>query len=95
MLFSRCWKRILYALLLCIAGAADATAGILTLQWDPSPDSSVAGYRVYVGTEPGRYSTIVNVGNQLRFVFEDAQPGLRMAITFPAEPAASHAPVPT
>jgi two-component sensor histidine kinase len=26
---------------------------------------------------------------------EDAQPGLRMAITFPAEPAASHAPVPT
>ena len=75
MVFSRCWKPILYALLLCVAGAADATAGILTLQWDPSPDSSVAGYRVFVGTEPGTYSTTVNVGNQLRFVFEDAQPG--------------------
>ena len=75
MLFSRCWKRILYALLLCIAGASDATAGTLTLQWDPSPDSSVAGYNVYVGTEPGRYSTTVNVGNELRFVLPDAQPG--------------------
>lgn len=75
MVFSRCWKRILYALLLCVAGVADATAGILTLQWDPSPDSSVAGYTVYVGTEPGHYATTVNVGNQLRFVFPDAQPG--------------------
>ena len=75
MLFSRCWKSILYALLLCIAGALDATAGVLTLQWDPSPDSSVAGYTVYVGTETGRYSSTFNVGNQLRFVFPDAQPG--------------------
>lgn len=75
MLFSRCWKPILYALLLCITGASDATAGILTLQWDPSPDSSVAGYNVYVGTEPGQYSTTFNVGNELRFVFPDAQPG--------------------
>ena len=75
MLFSRCWKSILYALLLCIAGASDATAGILTLQWDPSPDSSVAGYNVYVGTEPGQYSTTFNVGKQLRFVLPDARPG--------------------
>lgn len=75
MLFSRCWKPILYALLLCIAGALDATAGVLTLQWDPSPDSSVAGYTVYVGLEPGQYSTSFNAGNRLRFVYEDAQPG--------------------
>lgn len=74
MSFNRCWKRILYALLLCVAGASDATAGILTLQWDPSPDSP-AGYTVYVGTERGQYSTTFNVGNQLRFVFPDAQPG--------------------
>lgn len=77
MLFSRCWKPIFYALLLCIAGAADATAGVLTLQWDPTPDSSVAGYTVYVGTEPGQYSSTFNVGNQLRFVFPDANVGKR------------------
>ena len=77
MLFSRCWKRSLYAFLLCIAGAPDATAGILTLQWDPSPDSSVAGYTVYVGTEPGKYSSTFNVGNQLRFILADAQAGQR------------------
>lgn len=76
MFFSRCWKQTLYALLLlCGAGVSDATAGVLTLQWDPSPDGSVAGYTVYVGTEPGKYSATFNVGNQLRFAFQDAQPG--------------------
>ena len=75
MLFSRCWKQILYVLLLCGAGASDATADVLTLQWDPSPDSSAAGYTVYVGTEPGRYTTAFNVGNQLWFVFQAADPG--------------------
>ena len=75
MLFSRCWKSILYALLLCIAGALDATAGVLTLQWDPSPDISVAGYQVYVGTEPGQYTTSFKVGNELRFVYPEALPG--------------------
>ena len=75
MLFSRCWKQILYVLLLCGAGVSDATAGVLTLQWDPSPDSSAAGYTVYVGTEPGRYSTAFNVGNQLWFTFQEADPG--------------------
>lgn len=74
MSFSRCWKQTLYALLLCAAGVSDATAGVLTLQWDPSPDSTVAGYTVFVGTEPGRYSTTFNVGNQLRFAFQDAAP---------------------
>jgi hypothetical protein len=75
MFFSRCWKRTLYALLLCGAGVSEAAAGVLTLQWDPSPEASVAGYTVYVGTEPGHYSTTFNVGNQLRFAFRDAQPG--------------------
>jgi hypothetical protein len=28
-----------------------------------------------VGTEPGRYTTTVNVGNQLQFVFQNAEPG--------------------
>ena len=75
MLFSRCWKQILYVLLLCGAGVSDATAGVLTLQWDPSPDSAVEGYTVYVGTEPGKYTTAFNVGNQLWFAFQEAHPG--------------------
>ena len=77
MFFSRCWKQTLYVLLLCGAGVSHATAGVLTLQWDPSPDSSVAGYTVFVGTQPGKYTTTVKVGNQLRFAFQDAQPGQR------------------
>ena len=75
MFFGRCCKQSLYALLLCGAGASEATADVLTLQWDPSPDSAVAGYTVYVGTEPGTYATTVNVGNRLRFDLQDAEPG--------------------
>jgi hypothetical protein len=75
MRFSRCWKQTLYVLLLCGAGVSDATAAVLTLQWDPSPDRSVAGYTVYVGTEPGRYTTAFNVGDQLWFAFQEADPG--------------------
>ena len=74
--FSRCGKWILCALLLCVGTARDATAGILTLQWDPSQDSSVTGYMVFVGTESGQYTATFNVGNQIQFVFRDAQPGL-------------------
>jgi len=75
MFFPRCWKWSLCTILLCLAGVRDAAGGVLTLQWDPSHDSSVTGYTVFVGTESGRYSTTVNVGNQVQFVFRDAQPG--------------------
>jgi len=75
MVLPRCWKRSFCVLLLCFAGVRDATGGVLTLTWDPSQDSSVAGYMVFVGTESGKYSTTVDIGNQLQFVFRDAQPG--------------------
>lgn len=75
MFFPRSWKWIFCTFLLCLAGVRDAAGGVLTLQWDPSHDSSVTGYTVFVGTESGRYSTTVDVGNQVQFVFRDAQPG--------------------
>ena len=39
------------AILLAWAGAA-ATAGPVTLEWDPEPDA--IGYRIYYGTSPGQ-----------------------------------------
>lgn len=75
MSFSRSAKWILCALLLSVPASREASAGILTLQWDPSLDSSVAGYMVFVGTRSGQYTATINVGNQIQFVFSDAQPG--------------------
>ena len=74
MLFPRGWKWSLCTLLLCLAGARDAAGGVLTLSWDPSHDSSVAGYKVFVGIESGKYSATFDVGKQVQFVFHDAQP---------------------
>jgi hypothetical protein len=75
MVLSRCAKWLLCVCVLCAAGVADASGATLTLQWDPSNSGSVAGYRVYVGTESGRYSTTVDVGSQLQFAFTAAEPG--------------------
>ena len=53
-------------------GVLLALAGMLVLTqsawsalftWDPSPDASVAGYRLYYGSSSGNYSQSVNAGN--------------------------------
>ena len=41
---------------------AQATSSV-TLAWDPSASSGIAGYRLYYGTSSGNYSQISNVGN--------------------------------
>ena len=68
-------KWIFGVLLLCAAAVDDASGATLTLRWDPSQAGSVAGYKVFVGTRSGQYTTIVDVGNQLEFTFTEAQPG--------------------
>lgn len=35
----------------------------VSLAWNPSTDSDVAGYRIYYGTASGHYSGVVTVGN--------------------------------
>src|SRR5687768_1697509 len=55
--------------------ARSAAADTLTLMWDPSPDTNVAGYLVYVGTQSGAYSTTYDVGNTTSFGYPNASPG--------------------
>lgn len=45
----------------------------ITLAWDPSPDPQVAGYVVYVGTEPKGYVQSYDVGNRTSFVYPYAK----------------------
>lgn len=40
--------------------------GSLSLAWNASPDSSVVGYRLYFGDQPGAYTKSVSVGNVLK-----------------------------
>jgi hypothetical protein len=55
--------------------AQSAAADTLTLMWDRSPDSNVAGYLVYVGTQSGVYATAYDVGNSTSFAYSSASPG--------------------
>jgi len=35
----------------------------VTLAWNPSTDSTVAGYKIYYGSASGNYTNVVDVGN--------------------------------
>jgi hypothetical protein len=47
---------------LFLAWAAAAGAQHLTLAWDPSASSAVAGYRLYYGTNTRSYQFVTNAG---------------------------------
>ena len=52
-----------------LAGVTSAHAGSLTIAWDPSPDPSVIGYRVYIGTTSGLYTETFDLGNVTTFSY--------------------------
>jgi hypothetical protein len=74
----RTWQRTvvtLAALLLTLAASRVAAADTITVMWDPSSDPNVAGYIVYVGTQPGVYTQSFNVGPATSYSFTSAVPG--------------------
>ena len=56
-------------------GRRTAVADTLTVLWDASPNSNVAGYLVYVGTQSGSDATTYDVGNSTSFAYPSAAPG--------------------
>jgi hypothetical protein len=40
-----------------------AAANSVSLAWNPNPEPDLAGYKVYVGTSPGAYNQIIDVGH--------------------------------
>jgi hypothetical protein len=46
-----------------------AVGPFITVAWEPSPDPSVVGYIVYVGTESRGYTRAFDVGNRTSFVY--------------------------
>jgi hypothetical protein len=53
-------KRLLTILILL--GAVTAPAQSVKLAWDASPSPGIASYRIYFGTNSGRYAYSTNVG---------------------------------
>lgn len=60
---SRWICRALVLLLAVLAALAAAAAAEVKLAWDPSPDASVTGYRVYWGYQSRTYAGSFDVGN--------------------------------
>lgn len=55
-----------------IVGVPSAMARSITVAWDRNQEPDVAGYIVYVGTEPGVYRDQFDVGNQTVFELPNA-----------------------
>jgi regulation of enolase protein 1 (concanavalin A-like superfamily) len=66
------------AMVLCVFAAPnEAIASGISVIWDPSPDVSVIGYKVYVGTSSNFYTQHFDVGNLTWFMLPNAVQGQR------------------
>jgi hypothetical protein len=80
-LVPRLTPRILHALeflafsLFPLLLPTSASAGEVTLAWDPGADLNVAGYRLYYGYEKGRYEGDVDVGMETTITLTDLEEG--------------------
>ena len=52
-----------------------AGANPVTLAWDANPESDIAGYKVYSGTNSRVYSTVVDVGNRTTVTLSNLSSG--------------------
>ncbi len=59
-------------------GAGSILQRSITLAWDPSTDLAVVGYRLYVGSASGTYTTVLDVGNATTATV----PGLAVGATY-------------
>jgi hypothetical protein len=66
---------LLLAFLLLFTLTPDLRAAEVTLAWDPNPEPTVQGYRVYYGKSSGFYTGVVDVGNRTECVITGLDPG--------------------
>jgi hypothetical protein len=73
------WRAVPLAVFFTVSpfGAMPALAESLTVAWDSSPDPTVIGYTVHIGTQSGTYVQNVNVGNVNSYIFTSALAGQR------------------
>ena len=69
---------VLIVFSLIFASTPEVRAAEVTLAWDPNPEPSVQGYRVYFGKASGFYTNVLDVGNSTDCVI----PGLDAGTTY-------------
>ena len=69
---------VLLVFSLIFASTPEVRAAEVTLAWDPNPEPSVQGYRVYYGKASGFYTNVIDVGNRTDRVI----PGLEAGTTY-------------
>jgi hypothetical protein len=67
---------VLIVFSLLFATTPDVCAAEVTLAWDPNPEPSVQGYRVYYGKESGFYTSVFDAGNRTDCVITGLDPGV-------------------
>lgn len=75
--------------ILCVVSAQSLEAA--TLSWDRNPESTVLGYKLSYGTQPGSHPTTVDVGNMVSHVLSPPS-GQRYYIVVQAYDAAGLSP---
>ena len=66
---------VLIVFLLIFASTPEVRAAEVTLAWDPNPEPSVQGYRVYFGKASGFYTNVLDVGNRTDCVIQELDAG--------------------
>ena len=74
---------VVLAVLFLFPLAETAHSATVTLAWDPNPEPTVAGYRLYLGTSPGYYTSSVDVAAATRATVSSLIEGVTyyMAVT--------------
>ena len=61
---------MLRALAIATLLATAARGDVVTMAWDPNPESDIAGYRLHFGSQSGSYTRTFDCGNVARFSVE-------------------------
>jgi hypothetical protein len=67
---------VLLVVLSFLSSVPAVQAAQVTLAWDPNPEPSVQGYRVYYGTTSGVYTGVVDAGSSTDCVISGLDPGV-------------------
>ena len=84
---------VLAIVISAFAAPSEAVASGISVMWDPSPDTSVIGYKVYVGTSSNFYTQHFDVGNLTWFWLTNAVPGQQYYFAVTAYSAAAEGPL--
>lgn len=85
MALAACANR-LFILAFLLAGTSRCTAGSsgVSLTWNASPDTNVAGYAIYFGTNSGSYMTRIDAGTNMAGLIPSLTPQTKYYFTVTA-----------